>query len=99
MTKRELERLLEARTRALEEAQDKAEKLKEEKDTIKNNNTLILKQDRILRSILKEIILVAESNTYNNDKIALRKIKELASTVIKTNSNFILKKLPSFLQK
>lgn len=80
MTKRELERLLEARTRALEEAQDKAEKLKEENDIIKNNNTLILKQDRILRNIIKEIGLIAESNTYNNDKVALRKIKEVSST-------------------
>ena len=80
MSKKELERLLEARTKALEEAQDKAEKLKEENDIIKNNNTLILKQDRILRNIIKEIRLIAESNTYSNDKVALRKINELAST-------------------
>lgn len=80
MTKKELERLLEARTRALEEAQDKAEKLKEENDRIKNNNTLILKQDSILRNTIKQMGLIAESNTYNNDKVALRKIKELAST-------------------
>lgn len=80
MTKRELERLLEARTRALKEAQDKAEQLKEENDITKNNNILILKQNRILKSIIKEIKLVAESNTYNNDKVALRKIKEVSST-------------------
>ena len=80
MTKRELERLLKARTRALEEAQEKAKNLKYENDLIKNNNTLILKQDRILRSTIKRMGLIAESNTYSNDKVALRKIKELAST-------------------
>lgn len=80
MTKKELERLLEARTRALEEAQEKAKNLKYENDLIKNNNTLILKQDRILRSTIKRMGLIAESNTYSNDKVALRKIKELAST-------------------
>lgn len=80
MSKKELERLLEARTRALEEAQNKAEKLKEENDITKNNNILILKQNRILKNIIREIKLVSESNTYGNDKVALRKIKELAST-------------------
>lgn len=80
MTKRELERLLEARTRALEEAQDKAEKLKEENDITKNNNILILKQNRILKNIIKQMGLIAESNTYGNDKVALRKIKEVSST-------------------
>ena len=80
MRKKELQSLLEARAKALKEAQDRAEKLKEENDITKNNNILILKQNRILKNILKEIVLVAESNTYSNDKVALRKIKELAST-------------------
>lgn len=82
MTKKELQSLLEARTKALKEAQERAENLKYENDLIKNNNTLILKQDRILRSTIKQMGLIAESNTYNNDKVALRKIKELASTGI-----------------
>lgn len=72
---KELQSLLEARTKALKEAQEKAEKLKGEND-------LILKEKRILKSIIREIKLVAESNTYSNDKVALRKIKELASTGI-----------------
>lgn len=80
MTKKELQSLLEARTKALKEAQERAENLKYENDLIKNNNTLILKQDRILRSTIKQMGLIAESNTYNNEKVALRKIKELAST-------------------
>jgi hypothetical protein len=80
MTKKELQSLLEARTKALKEAQERAENLKYENDLIKNNNTLILKQDRILRSTIKQMGLIAESNTYNNEKVALRKINELAST-------------------
>ena len=80
MTKKELQSLLEARTKALKEAQERAENLKYENDILKNNNTLILKQDRILRSTIKQMGLIAESNTYNNDKVALRKLKELAST-------------------
>ena len=80
MSKKELERLLEARTRALEDAQNKAEKLKAENDIIKNNNILILKQNRILKNIIKQMGLIAESNTYSNDKVALRKIKEVSST-------------------
>ena len=82
MRKKELESLLEARTKALKEAQERAENLKYVNDILKNNNTLILKQDRILRSTIKQMGLIAESNTYNNDKVALRKIKELASTGI-----------------
>lgn len=79
-TMKEMQSLLEARTKALKEAQERAEKLKYENDILKNNNTLILKQDRILRNIIKQIGLIAESNTYNNDKVALRKIKEVSST-------------------
>ena len=80
MSKKELQSLLEARTKALKYAEEKIDELKEKNDTVQNNNTLILKQNRILKSIIREIQLVAESNTYINDKVALRKIKELAST-------------------
>ena len=80
MSKKELQSLLEARTKALKYAEEKIDELKEKNDTVQNNNTLILKQNRILKSIIREIQLVAESNTYSNDKVALRKIKELAST-------------------
>ena len=80
MSKKELQSLLEARTKALKYAEEKIDELKEKNDTVQNNNTLILKQNRILKNIIKEIKLVSESNTYNNDKVALRKINELAST-------------------
>ena len=80
MFKKKKQRILDLAKVAIENRDKEIDKLKEENDIIKNNNTLILKQERILRNICKEIVLVAESNTYSNDKVALRKIKELAST-------------------
>jgi hypothetical protein len=63
-----------------EDLKNKLDAEREKTRMLENNEILILKEDKILRNIIKEIILVAESNTYNNDKLALRKIKELAST-------------------
>ena len=80
MFKKKKQRILDLAKVAIENRDKEIDKLKEENDIIKNNNTLILKQDRILKNIIREIKLVAESNTYSNDKVALRKIKELAST-------------------
>ena len=80
MLKKKKQRLLDLAKVAIDNRDKEIDKLKEEKDIAQNNNTLILKQNRILKSIIREIKLVAESNTYNNDKVALRKIKELAST-------------------
>lgn len=80
MFKKKKQRILDLAKVAIENRDKEIDKLKEENDIIKNNNTLILKQDRILKSIIREIKLVSESNTYSNDKVALRKIKELAST-------------------
>ena len=59
------------------ENQEKTERI------LKNNEMVLLAENRILRNTLKEIKLVSESNTYSNDKVALRKINELAKTAIK----------------
>ena len=82
MFKKKKQRILDLAKVAIENRDKEIDKLKEENDTIKNNNTLILKQERILKNIIREIKLVSESNTYSNEKVALRKIKELASTGI-----------------
>lgn len=82
MLKKKKQRILDLAKVAIENRDKEIDKLKEENDIIKNNNTLILKQDRILKNIIKQMGLIAESNTYSNDKVALRKIKELASTGI-----------------
>lgn len=36
------------------------------------------------KELLKEIVYVSSSNTYNNEKVALRKVKELAQTFLKS---------------
>ena len=59
------------------ENQEKTERI------LKNNQMVLLEENRILRNTLKEIKLVSESNTYSNDKVTLRKINELAKTTIK----------------
>lgn len=80
--KKEMQSLIDSSRKSLKKAQDTAEHLKYERDIANNNATLILQQNRILRNIIKEIKLVAESNVYGNKEVALRKIKELASSGI-----------------
>lgn len=80
--RKEMQSLIDSSRKSLRKAQDTAEHLKYERDIANNNATLILKQNRILRNVLKEIKLVAESNVYGNKEVALRKIKELASSGI-----------------
>lgn len=80
--RKEMQSLIDSSRKSLKKAQDTAEHLKYERDVANNNATLTLQQNRILRNILKEIKLVAESNVYGNKEVALRKIKELASSRI-----------------
>lgn len=61
----------------------KTENQEETERILKNNAMVLLEENRILRNTLKEIKLVSESNTYSNNKVALRKINELAKTAIK----------------
>ena len=73
MTKKELQSLLEARTKALKKAEDRAEELKLREDV----------QDykiMILTNVLKKIKYYAECNHLGNDDVFFRIIKELAST-------------------
>lgn len=86
--RKETQSLLDSSRKSLRKAQDTAEHLKYERDIANNNATLTLRQNRILRNILKEIRTIAESNSYGNSEAILRKIKELVSTANqKTNSN------------
>ncbi len=61
----------------------KTENQEETERILKNNQMILLEENRILRNTLKEIKLVSQRNTYSNDKLALRKINELAKTAIK----------------
>lgn len=68
---------------------DRCEEIKQERDnlcgklhTAENNELLLLKENDILRNVIRQVISLANSNTYNNADLRIRKIKELASTAI-----------------
>ena len=80
MFKNKKQRILILARVATDNRDKEIDRLKERKDIAEHNATLILSENRELRNIIKEIKTIAESNTYGNDRVALRKIKELAST-------------------
>lgn len=80
MFKKKKQRILILAKVATDNRDKEIDRLKEGKDIAEHNATLILSENRELRNVIKEIKAIAESNTYGNDRVALRKIKELAST-------------------
>ena len=79
---KEKQSLLRARTRALANAENKAEELSEKNRILENNNIVLVTRDRAITDILKQIKMYSSCNTLGNDKAFLRKINELASTAI-----------------
>lgn len=79
---KEKQSLLKARAKALQQAEDLIEELTERKDYYKQ----IAREQRVELTqkdeALYEIIKLAESNTYNNERLIIGKIKELAKTAI-----------------
>lgn len=68
---------------------DRCEEIKQERDNLKgqlriaeNNELLLMKENDILRNVIRQVISLANSNTYSNADLRIRKIKELASTAI-----------------
>ena len=59
---------------------------KTEQGTLLQNAQELREKTADLESILKEINNIATRNPYNNEKVSLRKIKELVQTAIQTNS-------------
>lgn len=59
---------------------------KAEQGTLLQNAQELREKTADLESILKEINNIATRNPYNNEKVSLRKIKELVQTAIQTNS-------------
>ena len=72
-----------ANQKAMIENRDKfIDKLSQENIEVHNENKDLRFENKELRDTLKEILRLGESNTYNNDKMILGKIKELAKTAI-----------------
>lgn len=57
--------------------------LKTRNDMLKTANKDLRFENEELLNSMKKILDLSASNTYNNDKIVLSKIKELATTAIK----------------
>lgn len=82
---KELQRLLEARTKSLNKAEEIIKDIKIENKELKQirlqevrNNTKILEQNNKNTEFITRIIDLVNSNKYNNEKAVLNKIKELA---------------------
>ncbi len=82
---KELQRLLEARTKSLNKAEEIIKDLKIENKELKQirlqevrNNTKLLEQNNKKTEFITRIIDSVNSNKYNNEKAILNKIKELA---------------------
>lgn len=73
----EKQSLLEARTKALKEAEKEIQELKEIRLQEVRNNTKILEQSNKKVELIKRITNLVNSNKYNNEKAVLCKIKEL----------------------
>lgn len=83
---KELQSLLEARTKALNKAEEIIKEFKTENRELKHirlqevrNNAKILEQNNKKTEFITRIIDLANSNKYNNEKAVLNKIKELAN--------------------
>ena len=81
---KEMQSLVNSRTKALKEAEIKIKNLTNEKEQLKEvklmevrNNTKILEQNNKKEELIKKISNLLSSNKYNNEKIILNKIKEL----------------------
>lgn len=77
--RKEKQSLLEARTKALKEAEREIVELKQIRLQEVRNNTKILEQNNKKAELIKRITDLVNSNKYNNEKAVLNKIKELIS--------------------
>ncbi|MCI8362236.1 MAG: hypothetical protein HFJ41_03755 [Clostridia bacterium] len=78
MWNKEKQSLLQARTKRLRIAENKVEELTQENKALYEENRDLRFENEEQRYIINEIINLATSNTYNNEKVILNKIKELA---------------------
>ncbi|WP_300903377.1 hypothetical protein [uncultured Clostridium sp.] len=77
--RKEKQSLLEARTKALKNAEMEIKELKQIRLQEVRNNTKILEQNNKKTELIKRITDLVNSNKYNNEKAFIRRIKELIS--------------------
>lgn len=76
---KEKQSLLEARTKALKNAEREVKELKQIRLQEVRNNTKILEQSNKKTELIKRITDLVNGNKYNNEKAVLKTIKELIS--------------------
>lgn len=77
--KKEKQSLLEARTKALKEAEKKINNLTKENLAVHNENKDLRFENEEQTELIKRITDLVNSNKYNNEKAFIRTIKELIS--------------------
>ena len=77
MWNKEKQSLLQARTKRLRIAENKIEELTQENKALYEENRDLRFENEEQQYIINEIINLATSNTYNNEKVILSKIKQL----------------------
>ena len=76
------EAMIKNRDKLIKDLSNKKDELMKENIAVYQENKEMRYEKEELIDIVKDILKLAEGNTYNNDKIVLRKIKELAKTAI-----------------
>lgn len=77
--RKEIQSLLEARTKALKRAEKEIKELKQIRLQEVRNNTKILEQNNKKTEVISRIEYLVNANKYNNEKAILNKIKELVN--------------------
>lgn len=75
--RKEMQSLINSSRKNLAKAEENAVNLTEDLRISRHNNIVLLERNRKVNSTIKNINELVTSNTYNNDKIILNKIKEL----------------------
>jgi len=77
--RKEKQSLLESRTKALKRAEKEINELKQLKLQEERNNIKILEQNNKKTELINKIAYLANTNKCSNEKVILRKIKELVN--------------------
>lgn len=75
--RKELQRLIDTSRKSLAEAEGKLEKLLDELKIARHNNVILIGKNRKQNKLIEGIIKLATSNTYDNEKVILDKIRDL----------------------
>lgn len=76
--KKELQSLVDSSRKSLAEAEERASKISDELRIARHNNVILITKNRKQTKFIEEVSKLATSNTYDNEKVILEKIRDLA---------------------